>query len=55
VLVWLQEFRAMGDRGKGKVMGDAIEKAESSHLIYNGRSKKQGSGSSEASRQLLIK
>jgi hypothetical protein len=33
------------------IMGDAAEKAESSHLIYNGRSEKRGaSGSSEASR-----
>jgi len=56
VLLWLQEFRAMGGRGKGRVMGDATEKAESSHLIYNGRSEKRGaSGSSEASRQLMIK
>jgi hypothetical protein len=45
----------MGGRGKGRVMGDATEKAESSHFIYNGRSEKRGSGSSKASRQLLIK
>jgi len=56
VLLWLQECRARGGRGKGRVMGDAAEKAESSHLIYNGRSEKRGaSGSSEASRQLMIK
>jgi hypothetical protein len=48
MLVQLQEFIAMGGRGKGRVMSDGTEKAESSNLIYNGRSKKQGSGSSEA-------
>ncbi|MFN9983006.1 MAG: hypothetical protein ACK53Y_23965 [bacterium] len=44
----------MGGRGKGRMMGDATEKAESSHLIYNGRSEKRGaSGSSEATLDLM--